>query len=277
LARSGFEVRVWNRSIERAKPLAEDGAGVHEDVAEALRGAELMVTMLSDADSVLEVAGSALERLDSGAIWIQMSTIGLEGIKRCQTLADDAGVTLVDAPVLGTREPAEQAKLVILASGPVEAVARCHPIFEAIGQRTLELGVAGAGTRCKVVVNSWIVGVVGVLAETVTLAEGLELEPQRFFEAVGGGPLDLPYARIKGKQMLERSFDDPAFRLALSRKDADLVLAAAAEARLELPIMRATTERLRRVEEEGHGDEDMSATYWASAPRAGVSSDEKGR
>jgi len=118
------------------------------------------------------------------------------------------------------------------------------------------------------VVNSWIVGVVGVLAETVALAEGLEIDPQVFFDAVQGGTLDLPYARIKGPAMISKQFDDPAFRLSLARKDAELVLDAADSARLELPVLAAVRERLRRAEADGHGDEDMAATYWATAPRA---------
>lgn len=268
LARSGLDVRAWNRSPERAQPLAQDGVTVCPEASAAADGAELVLTMLSDADAVLEVARHALPRMAPRAVWIQASTIGIEGTERCAELADQAGVTLVDSPVLGTRQPAQDAKLVILASGPEQAVSRCQPIFDAIGQRTIRLGDVGQGTRCKVAVNSWIVGVVGVLAETIALAEALDIDPQRFFDAVEGGALDLPYARIKGKAMIERSFEDPDFRLALSRKDAELVLAAASEAELDLPIMAATAHRLREAEAAGHGDEDMAATYWASAPAA---------
>jgi 3-hydroxyisobutyrate dehydrogenase len=195
-----------------------------------------------------------------------MSTIGLEGTEHCARLAARAETTFVDAPVLGTREPAQQGKLVVLASGPDAARDRCQPVFDAVGQRTLWLGPAGSGTRCKVVVNSWVVSVVGALAETITLAQVLDVGPERFFEAIEGGALDLPYARLKGALMIERKFDDPAFRLALARKDADLILAAMSERDLELPIMRAVADRLRRADEDGHGEEDMAATYWATAP-----------
>jgi 3-hydroxyisobutyrate dehydrogenase len=268
LLKGALQVRAWNRSPERARPLAEDGADVADDPRRAADGAEILVTMLSDADAVIESASEALDALADGAVWAQMSTIGIEGTERCREIAHRAGVALVDAPVLGTREPAEQAKLVILAAGDAGALERCAPLFDAVGARTISLGDApGAGTRCKVVVNSWIVGVVGVLAETVSLAQALGVDPARFFEAVEGGPLDLPYARMKSKLMIDRSFDDPAFRLALSRKDADLVLAACGEVGLELPIMEAVARRLRRAEDDGHGDEDMAATYWVSAPK----------
>jgi len=112
-----------------------------------------------------------------------------------------------------------------------------------------------------------VIGVVGVLAETILLADTLEVDPQRFFDAIEGGALDLPYARLKGKAMIARAFQDPAWRLALARKDADLVLAAAELGELEVPVMRAIAERLQRAERDGHGDEDMAATYWATAPR----------
>jgi 3-hydroxyisobutyrate dehydrogenase len=241
LLRAGQDIHAWNRTAERAQPLTENGADVARTPAEAARGADILITMLSDSDAVLESAREALEVLDDKALWLQMSTIGLAGTDRCAELAAEAGVTLVDAPVLGTREPAEQRKLVILASGPSEARERCQPIFEALGHRVLWLGEAGQGTRCKVMINSWVVGVVGVLAETITLAEALKVDPQCFFE-------------------------DPAFRLSLARKDSELILDAAKLAQLEVPILEAVTERLRRADSDGHGEEDMAATYWATVP-----------
>jgi 3-hydroxyisobutyrate dehydrogenase len=263
---AGFTVRAWNRSPDRARPLGESGAEVLEDPAEAAAGAQLIITVLSDADAVLETAEAALQDVDGDALWLQMSTIGIDGIQRCAELAEREGVTLVDAPVLGTREPAEQGKLVILASGPAEARERAQPVFEAVGQRTLWLGEAGRGTRAKVATNSWVVGVVGVLAETIALFEALDVDPENFFEALDGGALDLPYARLKGAAMIKHSFDDPAFKLALARKDAELILEAASAQGLELPILEAVTQRLRRAEADGHGEEDMAATYWVSAP-----------
>jgi 3-hydroxyisobutyrate dehydrogenase len=267
LVASGFAVRAWNRTPERAHPLAKDGAEVFEDPREAAGGCELVVTMLSDASAVLDAAGRALDALADGAIWIQMSTIGIEGIERCAELAERARVTLVDAPVLGTREPAERAELVVLASGPAEVTQECDRVFDAVGSRTLWLGDTGAGTRCKIVVNSWVLGVVAVLAETISLAEVLEINPRRFFDAIEGGALDLPYARMKGSAMIAKSFDDPAFRLALARKDVDLVLAASEQSGLDVPVMRAVEQRLQQAERAGHGDEDMAATYWATAPK----------
>lgn len=266
LITAGFDLRVWNRTPDRAAPLLQAGARRCEDPAAAAQGAAIVITMLSDAAAVLETATQALPTLAPGATWIQMSTIGIEDTERCAELARDAGVTFVDAPVLGTKAPAEQGQLVILASGPESAQSQCEPVFAAVGARTVWLGEAGAGARVKVVVNGWIVGVVAVLAETINVAEALGVDPQLFFAAIEGGPLDLAYARTKGSAMMSRSFEDPSFRLALSRKDADLLLSAVADADLELPVMQAVVARLHSAERAGHGDEDMAATYWVGVP-----------
>jgi 3-hydroxyisobutyrate dehydrogenase len=268
VSETGLSVRAWNRSRERAEPLVEHGAEVVDSPAEAAEGAETLVTMLSDADAVLDSAADALGSLRSDAVWVQMSTIGIDGFERCAELAKSRGVTLVDAPVLGTRKPAQNGELVILSSGPDEAIERAKPVFEAVGSRTLELGEAGAGTRCKLVVNSWLLGLTAVLAESISVAEVLEIDPQHLFDAIDGGPLDVPYARLKGKAMMSRSFDDVTFRLSLSRKDANLVLAAAQAEELPTPVLRAVAERLEWAERDGHGDEDMAATFLATAPDA---------
>ncbi len=266
LVTAGFDLRVWNRTPDRAAPLLEAGAHRCPDPASAAQGAVTVITMLSDADAVLQTVSQLLPGLADDATWIQMSTIGIEGTERCAELAREAGVTFVDAPVLGTKAPAEQGQLVILASGPESAQSDCEPIFAAVGARTVWLGEAGAGARVKVVVNGWIVGVVAVLAETINVAEALGVDPQLFFAAIEGGPLDLAYARTKGSAMMSRSFEDPSFRLALSRKDADLLLSAVADAELELPVMEAVVARLHAAERAGHGDEDMAATYWVGVP-----------
>jgi 3-hydroxyisobutyrate dehydrogenase len=268
LAKQDFSVHAWNRSTDRARPLEQDGAQVFEGADEAARGCPILVTMLSDADAVLESAAPALETLADSGTWIQMSTIGIEATQRCAELAKRKGVTFVDAPVLGTRDPAEQGKLVILGSGPDKARDTAQPVFDAVGGKTIWIGEAGTASRLKVVINGWVVGVVGLLAEVITSSEALGLDPQLFFDAVEGGPLDLPYAQIKGKAMMAHTFDDVSFRVALARKDGDLLLHAASEAGLELPIMQAVVKRLRAVEDDGHADEDMAATYWASAPKA---------
>jgi 3-hydroxyisobutyrate dehydrogenase len=264
LARNGFSVRAWNRSAEKARPLADDGAELCATPAEAATGATVILTMLSDADAVLDVMNQALADGDTADVWLQMSTIGIDGTDRCAELAERHGLRFVDAPVLGTKQPAEQGALVILASGPDDLRERLAPIFDAMGKRTLWLGAAGAGTRLKIAVNVWVLTVVEGAAETLALAEGLGLDPSLVLEAVSGGPLDLPYLQLKGRMMIEHNFE-PSFRLALAAKDAALAEDAAARYGLDLPLIATIRRRLEAGARE-HGDEDMSATFLTAAP-----------
>jgi 3-hydroxyisobutyrate dehydrogenase len=269
LARAGIDVRAWNRTRAKAETLSEDGVEVCETPGEAAAGAGVILTMLADTDAVLDSIEQALgaEDLDGDAIWLQMSTIGESGTERCIELAGRRSIGFVDAPVLGTKLPAEQRKLVVLASGPGEARERVQPIFEAIGHKTLWLGEAGMGTQLKIVTNSWVLTVVEGCAETIALAQGMGVDPGLLFEALDGGTLDLPYLRMKGKAILERNFE-PMFRLKLAAKDAGLVRESAERHELDLPLFATISERMAAGIDE-HGDEDMSATYWTSAP-AGV-------
>jgi 3-hydroxyisobutyrate dehydrogenase len=267
LARAGYPVRAWNRSPEKAAPLAGDGARVCATPSEAADGATILLTMLSDADPVLEAVGGpdgAAPGLGPRAVWLQMSTIGLDGTRRAAELARDHGLVFVDAPVLGTKAPAEKGELVVLASGPDDVHPRVDPVFEVVGRRTLWVGEAGAGTRLKLATNSWVLTIVEGAAETLALAEGLGLDPRLVLEAVAGGPLDLPYLQTKGKAMIERDFE-PSFRLALAAKDARLAAEAAGQAGLDLPLLITIRDRLERGAD-SHGDEDLAATFLTSAP-----------
>lgn len=199
LLRAGMGVRVWNRTRSRAELLQRDGAQVAASPAEAAQGVDFLITLLPEASVIEEVVGrDVLASLASGGVWLQMSTVGIEGCERLGRIAAESGVAYVDAPVLGTRQPAEEGTLVVLASGPEELRERCRPIFDAIGRRTLWLGPAGMGSRLKLVTNNWIAGFLGALAETLALAEAIGVDPARFFEAIESGPLDTPFARSKG-------------------------------------------------------------------------------
>lgn len=266
MARAGLTVRAWNRTQKKASPLAADGVQVFDTPAEAVRGAGIVVTMLADAAAVISAAEEALpgidETTDPHTVWLQMSTIGEPGTQACEKLANASGIGFVDAPVLGTREPAERGELVVLESGPEEARPRVQQVFDAIGHRVIRVGQAGAGTRLKLVLNSWLLSVVEAGAETIALAEGLGIDPGLFFAAIDGGALDLPYLRTKGSAIAARDFR-PSFRLALAAKDATLVAEAALAHGLDLPLFDTIAERLLAGAVE-HGDEDFSATYMTS-------------
>ena len=264
LLREGMEVRAWNRSLEKAEPLKEDGADVTGSPADAARGADFLLTMLADADVIEEaVAGDVLPALAEGGVWLQMSTVGEDGSGRLAEMANEHGVPYVDAPVLGTRQPAEQGQLVVLASGPEDVRERSETIFDAVGSKTIWLGEAGAGSRLKLVTNNWIVGLLGVLAETIAFARSIGVDPSKFLETIEGGPLGLPYAQLKGNMMIEEDFPT-SFSVRLARKDAGLVLGTAQAHDLRMPVAEAVAARFDEAIKAGHGEEDMAAIYRAA-------------
>jgi len=165
--------------------------------------------------------------------------------------------------VLGTKAPAEEGKLIVLASGPEDVRERVDPLFDAIGAKTLWLGEAGAGSRLKLVINTWLLALTEGLAEAIALAEALDVDPQTFLDAIDGGPIGAPYANLKGKLMIERDFP-PSFPLELALKDARLALAAAEAQGLRLGALAAIAEQMERAVEAGHGKADMAATIHAS-------------
>jgi 3-hydroxyisobutyrate dehydrogenase len=266
LLKAGMKVRVWNRSREKAEPLAEDGAAVAESPEEAADGADFLLTMLADADTIAGVVdGGVLTALSGDGVWLQMSTVGIEGTEKLKGLARESGVAFVDAPVLGTKAPAEGGQLIVLASGPEETRERSEAVFEPMASKVVWLGDAGAGSRLKLVVNNWIVGLLGVLAETISLAEATGVDPRRFLETIEGGPLGLPYAQMKGNMMIEERFP-ASFSMKLARKDAALVLDAARANGLEMSVAEAVAARFDDAISSGHGDEDLAAVYEATKP-----------
>ena len=262
MAATGLEVRAWNRTREKCEPLADEGVTVVDALAEAADGADVVVTILADTEAVEEVVRDALPE---GVVWAQMSTVGLDGTERLGELAGERGAAFVDAPVLGTKAPAENGELIVLASGPEHAREAVDPVFDAVGKQTRWVGEAGAGTRLKVAINAWILSLVEATAETLALAEGLGVDPREVLDTLAGGPLDLPYLQLKGKMIVERSFE-PSMKLEMAAKDARLIAEAAERHGLDLPLLEVVRDRLAQGAEH-HGDEDMAATYRTSAPR----------
>jgi len=257
LLSAGHEVHAWNRTRERAEPLAADGAVVHDTAAAALGGAGALVTMLADGDAVAAaVDGLSLD----GVPWAQMSTVA---VTETAALAARAPGTFVDAPVLGSKPGAESGELIVLAAGPPDVRERLAPVFDAVGARTVDLGgEPGAATRMKLVLNHWVIALVEGLAETVLLAEALDLDPQAFLDVIDGGPMGPPYAKLKGANMVARSYE-PNFSLALAHKDAGLIAAAAEAVGADLPLATLVRERMGMAIEAGHADDDFSATVEA--------------
>jgi 3-hydroxyisobutyrate dehydrogenase len=267
LLRAGFGVRVWNRTMAKAEALAADGARPASDPAEAATDVDVLITMLTDGAAVegaMTGPDGALSMLRSGAIWIQMSTVGVEWTDRLADFADLHGVTFVDAPVSGSSEPAARGELEILAGGAGQARPRVEPIFDVLGRRTVWLDRVGDGSRLKLALNNWLVVLVEAMSETLTFSEALGLEPHVFLETIAGGPLASAYAMTKGAAMLDEDFV-PGFPLRHAVKDAELAMTAAHRHGAELTLTDALLPHWREAVVEGHGDEDVAAAVTQSA------------
>ncbi|MEV1006162.1 NAD(P)-dependent oxidoreductase [Streptomyces sp. NPDC049881] len=264
LCRAGCDVTVWNRTRAKAEPLADAGARVADSPADAVRDADVVLTMLFDGDATLDAMRRAAGSFAPDAVWMQSTTTGPAGLEPLVAFAREEGLVLVDAPVLGTRQPAEDGKLVVLAAGPDAARGRLAPVLSAVGARTVWAGTEpGAASRLKLVCNSWVFALTHGAAEALTLAEGLGLDPRLFLDAVEGGPMDVAYLRLKTAAMLSGDLA-PSFQVDTAAKDSRLIVAAAESAGVRLDLARGGADRFRRAAEQGHGGEDIAATYYAS-------------
>jgi 3-hydroxyisobutyrate dehydrogenase len=251
LAAAGHEVRAWNRTRAKAEGL---GAEVADTPAEAVDGAEAVITMLADGP----VIEAVLPDLDPATIWVQMSTVGVADTERFA----QRHPSFVDAPVLGSQPQSESGELLVLAAGRE----RPDELFDAMANGVMWLGdEPGAGTRLKLVVNLWIMNLVENLAETFAFAEALGLDPRHFLEAIEGRPMDSPYAHLKGEKILSGDFS-AVFALKHGAKDVRLALEAARAAGVDLGLGPVTLERFERAIELGHGDEDTATAWFASRP-----------
>ncbi len=260
LAREGHEVTVWNRTPDRAAAVAGDGITACGAIADALLGADVVFTMLFDAASVLDVTAEITGALGGDAVWAQSTTVGPDGMRRIADAAGDVGDRLLDAPVLGTKQPAEDGTLTVVVSGASAAVEAARPAFDAIGGRTLEAGDRlGDASALKLAVNSWVASICAATAQAMGLAEALGLEQRMFLDAIKGGAADSGYAQAKGAIMAERTWDDPAFALDSVVKDVGLMVEAARESGFPDELLATLLALYDRASERGLGGSDMSA------------------
>ncbi|WP_277952690.1 NAD(P)-dependent oxidoreductase [Streptomyces sp. DSM 110735] len=267
LARAGLGVRAWNRTRAKAEPLAADGVRVTGTPADAVEGADVVLTMLYDGGTVLDVMREAVPALRPGTVWAQCTTAGTELTGELAAFAREHDLLFYDAPVLGTREPAEAGALTVLAAGPEEGRATLAPVFDAVGSRTVWTGEDGAeasASRLKLVANDWVLAVTAATGEVLALAQALGVDPQSFFSLIEGGPLDMGYLRAKSALVLDGRLTPASFAVATAEKDARLILAAAERGGVRLDLAEATAERFARAGAQGHGGEDMAAAYFAS-------------
>jgi 3-hydroxyisobutyrate dehydrogenase len=256
--RAGIPTIVWNRTSEATGGLAALGAEVAETAADAARGAAIVVTMVTDAAAVLSIATDEgmLSALPPGAIWVQMSTIGVRGIDRVVALVDEErpDITLVDAPVSGSKDPAERGQLTIFASGPDEARPPVTPLFDALGQQTIWVGPVGAGTRLKIVNNTWLAFAAEAVATSVALADRLGLETKTVVDALSDSPLVSAWQAAKLRRIFDGDFS-AQFALSLALKDVHLAIEAADD---RFAALGCLADEWQLAVDQGFGDQDLT-------------------
>jgi len=269
--RAGLPTVLWNREPEATRDLADRGADVADTAADAAARAGIVVTMVTNADAVVSIASDhgMLDALAPGAIWAQMSTIGVAGTQRVADLVESRrhDVTVLDAPVSGSKEPAEQGMLTIFASGPDDARPRVAPLFDALGERTVWVGAFGAGSRLKLVNNTLLAFTAEGLAASIALAHRLGLDTDTVIDAFGGGPLTSPWEAAKLQRIAKDEYS-PQFALSLALKDVHLALEAVDPERFE--AFASLAREWERAVDHGLGNEDVTVVTRALEDSGGA-------
>src|SRR5205823_9180683 len=257
LADAGHELVVWNRDPAKAEPLAAAGAVAAASPADLAGRVEVVITMVADPRALVEVTEGqegVVAGVSEGTTVIQMSTVGPESISRLASLLPDDA--LLDSPVLGSVSEVESGTRNVFVGGPPALAERWQPLLSTLGA-ILHVGPVGAGTAAKLVANTALVGVIGILGEALALAETLGLSREAAFEVLGKTALADQAERRRAA--VESGEYPPRFALYLARKDADLILEAAEKAGIELRLTKGAREWLADAEAAGLGDADYSA------------------
>jgi 3-hydroxyisobutyrate dehydrogenase-like beta-hydroxyacid dehydrogenase len=257
LADAGHELVVWNRDPAKAEPLVAAGAITAATPADVARRVEAVITMVADPRALVDVTEGGegvVAGLGEGATLIQMSTVGPDSTSRLAALLPEEA--LLDSPVLGSVSEVESGTLNVFVGGAPEPVERWLPLLSTLGT-VLHLGPVGAGTAAKLVANTTLVGVIGILGEALAVAEALGLSRDAAFEVLGKTALASQAERRR--PAVESGDYPPRFALYLARKDADLILEAAAKSGIELRLTKAADKWLADAENAGLGRKDYSA------------------
>lgn len=262
----GFDVQVWNRTRAKTRPLVEAGARAAASPAEAVEGAEVVLTVLFDEGVTAQAMEQALPSCSPGAVWAQAGTVGVKGTADLVQLAEQHGVRILDTPVLGTKGPAEQGTLVVLTAGEEAALATARPVLEAFSSREVHVGEEpGGASGLKLACNAWVTTLTAGVAQSMAMARAMGADPRLFLEAISGGPLDAGYAHLKGEAMLSGEYP-PSFPVHGALKDLDLMVASAREHGIASGLLDGVRVQVKAAELSGHRDDDIAAVFEAVTP-----------
>ncbi len=264
LGEMDHEVRLWNRTAERAQSAAAGATGVSAvtPVGEAVAEASVVITVLRDGGAVAQVMSEAITEMAPGAIWVQASTVGPESAHVLADLAQEHGVAYLDAPVSGSTTPARSGNLVWLVAGDAEALNRARPVLLDLGSSILHVGTDVEGSSLKLAVNAWMAASTVAMSDVLALCDSLGISHEIFVGALEAGPLAMSYVLQKVALMDAHSYE-PGFTVDLALKDIDLASASVALS----PLLQVVHDRLERTIASGHGHDDLAAVDYDREPR----------
>ena len=261
LLKSGFKLKAFNRSIEKADPLRKFGAEISKSIKEVVNDSEVIITMLTDDIAVNDVMKNSdfADNIKSGATVIDMSSVKPKTALTHAENLKSKNINYLDAPVSGGTIGADEASLAIMVGGNKDVFEKCFDIFKAMGNPTL-VGPISCGQITKLA-NQIIVGLtIGAVAEAVTLCEKAGVDPNKMIEALKGGWADSKILQTHGKRMIDKDFT-PKGKTSTHLKDMNNILECAKNSNTELPISNLIKEMYKTLVKNGHGDEDHSSLY----------------
>ena len=261
ILKSGFKLKAFNRSIEKAEPLKEFGAEISNSISDVVKDSDFVITMLTDDSAVDAITSSKefLDNLKSGSIVIDMSSVKpTTAIKHRENLKSK-NVNYLDAPVSGGTIGAEEASLAIMVGGEQSVFDNSEKILKAMGNPTL-VGPVGSGQVSKLA-NQIVVGVtIGAVAEAITLCEKAGADPNKLIKALSGGWADSKILQTHGKRMIDKDFS-PKGKTYTHLKDMNNILECANSYNTHLPISNLVKEMYKTLVDNGHGNTDHSSLY----------------
>lgn len=272
LQKAGFELTVYNRTKSKADALLAAGAHWADSPAEAVRDADVVITMLAHPQAVEKAAlgeDGFLDALPEGALWLDSSTVNPAFSKRMAGAAKERGVRFLDAPVAGTKAPAENAELIFFVGGESEDIDGAEPLLSVMGKKTVHVGAHGMGSALKLVVNYMLGTSMLAFAEGAVFGQTLGLSEEVIFNTLIGGPLVPAYLGLK-RSSLEAGDYEPSFPLKWLHKDLQMVSEAAYAANADVPVAELSKSLYGLAAGAGHGDEDFGAIYADLKAKAGL-------
>jgi 3-hydroxyisobutyrate dehydrogenase-like beta-hydroxyacid dehydrogenase len=260
LGERGYQVRLWNRTAERARAGAANSGGVVavETTVEATLGASAVITVLRDGGAVASVMATAIAEMPADAVWVQASTVGPRSAGTLADLARSHGVAYLDAPVSGSTTPAREGKLVWLVAGEDAALDRARPVLDALGSSVLHVGTGVEGSALKLAVNAWMTAATVAMSDVLALCDALGVDHATFVRALEAGPLAMPY-ELQKVGVMDAGTYTAGFAVELALKDINL----AAELAEPSPLLKVVHDRLERASSAGHGGDDVAAVDYA--------------